>query len=162
MKKYLKRVANSINAESIGDVHISFNFDGEKLNKGMTSSVVAVAAGILMGLPILGIVAGIIMKLRGDKKREELKQQIRMKLQNEIFPQVLRDVGNGIEMTITKQLKLVNTSIEDEIKIQRDTLEKAMADVRGKINDEKAKKENMAIDIKAELERIGEIRDGLR
>jgi GTPase SAR1 family protein len=162
VEKYLKRVANSINAESIGDVHISFNFDGEKLNKGMTSSVVAVAAGILMGLPILGIVAGIIMKLRGDKKREELKQQIRMKLQNEIFPQVLRDVGNGIEMTITKQLKLVNTSIEDEIKIQRDTLEKAMADVRGKINDEKAKKENMAIDIKAELERIGEIRDGLR
>ena len=65
-------------------------------------------------------------------------------------------------MTITKQIKLVNTSIEDEIKTQREILEKAMADVRNQINDEKTKKENMAIDIKADLERIGEIRDGLR
>ena len=37
-----------------------------------------------------------------------------------------------------------------------------MADVRGQINYEKLKKENMMIDIKADLERIGEIRDGLR
>lgn len=162
VEKYLKRVANCINAESIGDVHISFNFDAQKLNKGLTSTVVAVAAGCLMGLPILGIIAGIIMKLRGDKKREEAKQQIRMKLQNEVFPQVLREVGNGIEVTIIKQIKLVNTSIEDEIKTQRDTLEKAMADVREQINDEKVKKENMAIDIKADLERISEIRDDIR
>ena len=162
VEKYLKRVASCINTESIGDVHISFSFDTEKLNKGMTSSVVAVAAGILMGLPILGILAGIVMKLRSNKKREEIKQQIRMKLQNEVFPQVLSEVGNGIEMTISKQIKLVNTSIEDEIKTQRDTLEKAMADVRGQINDEKLKKENMMIDIKTDLERIGEIRDGLR
>lgn len=162
VEKYLKRVANCINAESIGDVHIYFNFDAEKSSKRMISTVVAVTTGIFMGVPILGIVAGIIMKMRDDKKRKEAKQQIRMKLQNEVFPEVLRKVGNGIEMTISKQIKLVNTSIEDEIKTQRDTLEKAMADVRGQINDEKVKKENMAIDIKADLERIGEIRDGLR
>lgn len=162
VEKYLKRVANCINSEALGDVHISFSFDTDKLKKGMTSTVVAVAAGILIGLPILGIVAGIIMMLQGDKKRKEAKQKIRMKLQNEVFPQVLREVGNGIETTITEQIKLVNTSIEDEIKTQRDTLEKAMADVREQMNEEKAKKENLAIDIKADLERIGEIRDGLR
>ena len=84
-----------------------------------------------------------------------------MQLQNEVFPQVLKEVGNGIEMAISKQIKLVNTSIEEEIEIQRDTLEKAMADVRGQIQDEKAKKENLAIDMKADLERIAEIRSEL-
>ena len=85
-----------------------------------------------------------------------------MKLRSEVFPQVLAEVGVGIEMAITKQIKLINTSIEEELKSQRETLEKAMADVRGRINDENTKKENLAIDIKADLERIGEIKDGLR
>ena len=162
VEKYLKRVANCINSESIGDVHISFNFDSEQINKGMTSSIVAVAAGMLLGGPILGIIAGFIMKMRGDKKREEAKKEIRMKLQNEVFPQVIRDVGSGIEAAITKQINLVNNSINDEINTQRDTLEKAMSDLRNKINDEKANKEKLASDIKADLERIGEIKDELR
>lgn len=162
VEKYLKRVANCINSESIGDVHISFSFDSDKLNKGMTSSIVAVAAGVLVGIPILGIIAGIIMKIIGDKKREEAKQQIRMKLQREVFPQVLREVGQGIEMTITKQITLVNTSIEEELKTQRDTLEKAMSDVRGKINEEKTRKENLAIDIKTDLEKIKEMKEEIQ
>lgn len=162
VEKYLKRVAKTINSESIGDVNISFFFDADKINKGMTSSIVAVTAAVLIGGPIIGLVTGLIMKLRGDKKREELKNEIHMKLQSEVFPQVLRDVGHGIEMTIAKQIKLVNTSIEDELKMQKDTLEKAMADVRTQMNEEKARKENMAIDIKNDLERIGEIKDGLR
>lgn len=161
VEKYLKRVASCINNESIGDVHSSFSFDIDRINKGITSSVVAIAAGVLIGLPILGLIAGIIMKLCGNKKREEAKQQIRMKLQNEVFPQVLREVGNGIEITITKQIKLINMSIEEELKNQRDILGKAMSDVRGKINDEKIKKENLIIDIKSDLERLGEIKSGL-
>lgn len=165
VEKYLKRVADGIHAEDIGDIRFSFQFDSDKVTTGITSSVVTVAAGVLLGLPILGILAGIvtgiIMKLQGDKKREEAKRKIRMQLQNEVFPQVLKEVGNGIEMAISKQIKLVNTSIEEEIEIQRDTLEKAMADVRGQIQDEKAKKENLAIDMKADLERIGEIRSEL-
>lgn len=166
VEKYLKRVANCINNESLGDVHISFSFNTEDIGKGVVSSTVAAVAAVIVAGPIIGgIIAGIITfvnKLRNDKKREEAKQQIRMKLQSEVFPQVLREVGNGIEMTITKQIRLINTSIEEEIKSQKETLEKAMADVRGQINDDKAKKENLAIDIKADLERIGEIRDGLR
>ena len=162
VEKYLKRVAKVINSESIGDVNISFTFDTDKLNKGMTGSIVAVVAGLLLGAPILGIIVGIFMKLSGDKKREEAKQAIRQKLHSEVFPQVLKEVGNGIEMTITKQIKLVNTSIEEELTNQRNTLEKAMADLRQQMNDEKTKKENLAIDIKADLERIEGIKDGLR
>lgn len=162
VEKYLKRVAKTINGESIGDVHVSFTFDAKKLNKGITSSIVAVAAGALLGLPILGIVAGVFMLLHKNKKREKAKEEIRMKLRDEVFPQVLKEVGKGIEMTITKQIGLVNTAIEGELKNQQETLEKAMADVRSKMDDEKDRKENLAISVKTDLERIGEIKDGLR
>lgn len=166
VEKYLKRVAHTINSESIGDVHITFSFDTEKLNKGIVGNIVAVAAAVLIGGPIIGLIAGIfagiISKISGNKKREEAKQQIRQKLRAEVFPQVLREVGNAIEMTVTKQIQLVNTSIAEEIANQRNTLEKAMADLRQQMQDEKTKKENLVIDIKADLERIEEIKDGLR
>ena len=48
-----------------------------------------------------------------------------------------------------------------EIKNQNDILEKALADVRGRINEEKVNKENLETDIQADLERIGEIKNGL-
>lgn len=162
MERYSKRVSDTINSESLGDVHVMFSFDSDKVNKGMTSGIVGVVAMILTGSLITGLITGLFLKFRGDKKREEAKQEIRMKLRNEVFPQVLRDVGNGIETTITKQVMLVNTAIEEELSNQKDILDKAMADVRNKMKDEKEKKENLAIDIHNDLERIGEIKDGLR
>lgn len=162
VEKYLKRVANCINGESVSDVHISFNFNTEDVGKGVVSTTVAAVAAIIVAGPLIGgIIAGLIAfvnKIKGDKKREELKNQIRMKLNSEVYPQVLKEVGNGIEITITKQIKLINTSIEDEILTQRTALEKAMEDVRKKMTDEKERKENLAIDIKADLERIQIIR----
>lgn len=158
VEKYIKRVSKTINSEAIGDIHVMVNFDTVNLNKGMTSSIVAVVAGIILGLPVLGILAGIFMKIRGDKKREEAKQRIRMKLQSEVFPQALRDVGKGIEMAVNEQIALVNKSIEEELKTQKETLQKAIDDVRNKINDEKAKKENLAVDIKNDLEAIARIK----
>ena len=162
VEKYLKRVAKFINGESVGDVHISFNFNTEDVGKGVVSTTVAAVAAIIVAGPLIGgIIAGLIVfynKIKGDKKREELKNQIRMKLNSEVYPQVLKEVGNGIEIAIIKQIKLINTSIEDEILTQRKALEKAIEDVRNKMNDEKARKENLAIVIKADLERIQVIR----
>lgn len=162
VKKYLKRVANCINGETVGDVHISFNFNTEDAGKGVVSATVAAVAAIIVAGPLIGgIIAGLIAfvnKIKGDKKREELKNQIRMKLNSEVYPQVLKEVGNGIEIAITKQIKLINTSIEDEILTQRTALEKAMEDVRKKMSDEKERKEKLASDVKADLERIQIIR----
>ena len=84
-----------------------------------------------------------------------------MKLDSEVYPQVLKEVGNGIEIAITKQIKLINTSIEEEIMTQRKALEKAMEDVHKKMGDEKEKKENLAINIKADLETISCLRSSL-
>ena len=55
-------------------------------------------------------------------------------------------------------MKLINTSIEDEIMVQRAALEKAMKDVRKKMNDEKERRETLAMGMKADLERIQIIR----
>lgn len=165
IEKYFKNVKNCIGDGSIGDVNISFLFNTDDISKGIVSSTVAAVAAIIVAGPIIGgIIAGIIKfvnKLQNNKRREEIKQKIRMKLKNEVFPKVLREVDNGIEIAITKQIKLINTSIEDEIKLQREILEKAMKDVRDKINDEKEKKENLVINIKADLDKISEIRCSL-
>lgn len=162
VEKYLKRVANCINGESVGDVHISFNFNTEDVSKGMVSTTVAAVAAIMVAGPLIGgIIAGVIAlvnKVRSDKKREELREQIRRQLNSEVYPQVLREIGSSIEIAITKQLKLINTSIGDEIVTQKTALEKAMEDVRKKMSDEKERKENLAIDIKADLEKIQLIR----
>ena len=74
---------------------------------------------------------------------------------------MLREVGQGIQIAIEKQLQMINTSIEDEIKAQRDSLEKALEDIRGKMADEKEKRENLGIDIRADLERIQDIRSSI-
>lgn len=162
VEKYLKRVANCMNGEAVGDVHISFSFNTEDVEKGVVSATVAAAAAIIVAGPLIGgIIAGLIAFvniIKGDKKREELKNQIRMKLNSEVYPQVLKEVGNGIEISITKQIKLINTSIEDEIMTQRAALEKALEDVHNKRSAERNRKENLAIDIKADLERIETIR----
>lgn len=161
VEKYINRIQKEINDEAIGNFNISFTFDSEKLNKGMTGAIVAVVAGILIGLPVLGVIIGVFMKKSRNKKREEAKQEIRQKLRTEVFPQVLKEIGNGIEITITKEIKLVNTSIEKEVANQKKTLEKAMSDLRQQMNDEKAKKENLVIDIKEDLERLKAIEEVL-
>ena len=65
-------------------------------------------------------------------------------------------------MTIEKQMLKINTSIEKEIENQRVTLNKALSDLRNRMNDEKSKKEDLETSIKNDLERIGEIRNDLR
>lgn len=166
IQKYLNKVERTIYDESIGDVHISFDIDIEEINKGITSGIVAMVAAALVSLPILGLitgfVAGLVMKFVGDKKREETKQAIRMKLKTEVFPQVLEQVATNVEKAIREQIKLVNTSIQDEFENQKDILEKAMVDVRKQMNEEKTRKENLVSGIKKDLEKIEGMKDDLR
>lgn len=167
VEKYLKRIEKVFKSESVGDINFSFVFDTYKISKGMTSSIVAgVATALVSGLGFLGLLTGFLVKKItdkiNDKRREKAKQEISEKLNTEVFPQVLREVGENIEMEITKQVKLVNTSIEEDFTNQRETLEKAMADLRQQMKDEKTKKENLAVDINEDLERIERIENDLR
>lgn len=166
VEKYLKKVTQIVNSNSIEDINICFTYDADKITKGMTTSIVAGAALWLLAGPIIGalgtIVTAIVTKISNNKKREEAKQNIRRKLHTEVYPKVLNEVGNGIENAIIGQIKLINTSVEEEFTNQKNTLEKAMSDLRQQINDEKTKKENLEIDMKADLERLEEIKDDLR
>lgn len=163
VEKYLKRIEKVFKSESVGDINFSFVFDTYKISKGMTSCIVAgVATALVSGLGLLGLLTGFLVKKINDKRREKVKQEISEKLNTEVFPQVLREVGENIEMKITKQVKLVNTSIEEDFSNQRETLEKAMADLRQQMKDEKTKKENLAVDINEDLERIERIENDLR
>ena len=166
LEKYFKRVAKTINSESIGDVAVSFSFNAKEIDSGITGSIVAAVAGVVIGLPIIGIALGTIMAFIGSRRQEEernrQRQEARQKIRGEVFPQVMREVGTAIETTIAKQILLVNSAIDKEITNQKETLEKAMCDLRQQINDEKEKKENLIMDIKADLERIEEIKERLR
>lgn len=165
VERYLKRVENCMDGDCVGDVSISLNVDIEDAGKGVISATVAAAAATVIAGPIIGMLVGHfinwISSTRGDKKREEAKGEIRQKLNNEIYPQVLKEVGNSIETAITKQLKLINTSIENELTVQRTTLEKAMEDVRTKMSDEQEHKEKLAMDIKTDMDKIGALKIGL-
>lgn len=165
VEKYLNKVSNCINDDSIGNVQLSFHFNTDEIGKGIVSTAVATVAAIIITGPIIGSIIGgiiaLINKGEKEKKREEAKRQIRTQLNSEVYPQILKEIGNGFEMTIMKQVNLINTSIEEEISSQRTTLEKAMADVRQKINDEHDKKENLIVDIKRDLEIIATIKSEL-
>lgn len=162
VEKYLKRVEKCIKGEEIGDVHISFNFDAKQINTGITASVLAVVAGLALGSVLGAIAAGIaflVSKFSADKKREEQRSAVRAKLRNEVYPQIMREVENGVRMAIEKQMQLINTSIEDELTYQKETLKKAMSDLRVRMSDEKAKKENLVADVQSDLTRIGQLRE---
>ena len=165
VEKYIKGVSNCMNMESMGDIPINLMIDTTDIEKNIAGPIVAVVAGVVMGLPLIGMLVGgvamLINKFHSDMKREELRNNIKIKLQSEVYPEILKVVENEVKTAIVKQVKLINTSIEDELKLQRETLEKALTDIRGKINNEKDRHENLLIDIKNDLNRIGEIRNGL-
>ena len=163
IEKYLKTISNYIDSESIGNVKISFYFNAEEISKGVVSNTVATIAAIIMTGPIIGSIIGgiiaLINKHKVNKKREEAKRQIKLQLNSEIYPQVLKEIGIQFEKAITKQLNIINTSIENEIKSQKEILEKAMDDIRQKMKIESEKKENLMIDIKSDLEKITVIKN---
>ena len=161
VERYLKRVQNCLDNESIGDVHFSFSFNAEDVNKNIFSAVLPAIGSFLIGLPMIGIIISGIMllvnKFKADQKREEMKNQIRSKLHGEVYPQILQEVGKNLEMAIFKQLKLINTSMDEEITNQRTTLEKALEDVRQRMADEKEQKEGLLQRIKDDLDKIQQI-----
>lgn len=170
VERYLRRLQKCVSCEEIADVSISFTYNMEKISANFSASVVAAVAGLCLGLPIIGtLIAGLLAigsSLVHSKKQEEArrkaKEDIRSKLHGEIFPQVMNQVGKGIETELMQQVQQMNVTIEKEIATQRATLEKAMDDVRTKIVKESEEREQFIAKIQNDLERIGMIEDGLR
>ena len=166
LEKYFNRVAKTINSEPVGDVAVSFSFKTEEIDSGITSGIVAAVAGTILEMPIVGIIVYAVLDLLKNKmmegKRERQKQEARQKIRSELFPQVMMKVGSEVETTVAKQINKVNLSIDKEITNKRETLEKAMSDLKQQINSEKEKKEKLILGIKSDLEVIWEIKRSLR
>ncbi len=163
VEKYLKKVENIISSDSLDDAFIVSTLDMEKINNGLTEMETVFVTGLTIFNPLIGIIACIIYGIFGKKKREEEnKNTIKQKLRSEVFPQILREVGTNIEMAIIKHIKLVNKSIEEEFASQKDTLEKAMSNLKQQMNDEKSKKENLLMNVRNDLEIIERIKNGLQ
>ena len=165
IEKYVKKVSKSMKELDIGDVNVAFSVNVDDLKTKVSTSVVAtIVTGIalrsVLGL-VLGIGMAIFNKLQGDKKREEAKRETREKLENEVFPGILRQVETGVDQVIKEQMMEINHSVESEIDRQQDILEKAMADVRNRKENEQREKENLEIDMNNDLMRLGELKDEL-
>lgn len=165
IEKYVKKVSKSMKELDIGDVNVAFSVNVDDLKTKVSTSVVAtIVTGIalrsVLGL-VLGIGMAIFNKLQGDKKREEAKRETREKLENEVFPGILRQVETGVDQVIKEQMMEINHSVETEIDRQQDILEKAMADVRNRKENEQREKENLEIDMNNDLIRLGELKDEL-
>lgn len=169
VEKYLKRLNDCVAGASIDSVNVHLNINPEDVNKGIMSTAVsgaAAATAMLVAGPIIGgviiAITALFNKWNEDKRREELKNQIRMKLNAEVFPKVVDEVGNKIEAALISQLEVVNKSIEENIASQREILEKAINDVRSKISDDRRNKEDLTKAINANLEVIEKIKANLQ
>lgn len=165
VEKYVKKVSKSMSEMDIGDINVAFSFDADEIKTKFSSSIVAAIAVSMIATPVIGILVGlgsaIINRFQGDKKREEARAKIGDKLRNEVFPKVLRQVEEGVDQVIKEQMLEIGDTVENEIDRQQDILEKAMADVRSRKEDEQIKKENYEIDLNNDLARLGEIKDEL-
>ena len=168
VEKYLKRVGDCVASASIDSVNVPFNINMEDVSKSMMSTAVSIAAAgalYLIAGPVgvvISLVTALVGKWNEDKKREELKNKIRTQLNSEVYPKVVDEVGNKIESALMAQLEVVNTSIEENIATQREILEKAIHDLRNKINDERTNKENLVVAIQANLEVMQNVRANLQ
>lgn len=166
IEKHLRKVANCINSEKLGDVDTHFEFNLEQVKNSVVTNTVAAISMWLVAGPILGLVGYLITEFIGkklrEKKREEQKNEVRAKLHNEIFPQIIDQVGNNLDTAIYKQINMIKESIDETLKRQKETLEQAIEDIRKQKLEEDEKKKNSGIDVKNDLERIEEIRNELQ
>ncbi len=176
VEKYQKRVARCIRGEDIGEIPVSGVFslgteDVSNGNSGMQGSnfvfpVLAAVAGALLQLPPLAIIgAGLLaffgLGNKGGQKQEDAREQVRSKLQGEVFPQVMQEVERNVKRAAGEWLEQVNTAIAEEVENKKMTLEKALADLKARISDEAAEREALGASLERDLERIGEIRNDL-
>lgn len=162
IEKYIKRVSDCLNSDDIsGDINIPINVSMEKLNKTITNSIVAVLTGFLLG-PILGVITGVFLQFRSNKKKEEKREQIKSELRNNTFPSIIREVGENIEHEVTRIVLAINNSIDNDYNNNKAALLKSLEDLKAQINEENEKKKKLGIDMKADLDRVKEIKEELK
>jgi GTPase SAR1 family protein len=111
-------------------------------------SLVIPGVGIL--LAGIGAAIGLIASVFGKGEKEGNKEQeIRRNLSSQVFPDVMRQVGEKIEQALTENTEQLENEVSAQIAAKRSACEKALADNRAsqkQANEEKEAKLNEAAD----------------
>lgn len=164
--KYIDEINKIANNMSIGDIQIPFNYQIKEIDKKIIGELVSVVAILLLEIPVIGQILAFLTGFIVDKfitsmQRKKQKEEITLKLHSEVFPKIISEVRIGIEEKINDQMDLVNNSIDEEVVKQKEAMEKAISDLRAKINEEKERKDKEKQEILGDLEIISSIKKSL-
>ncbi|OMD42653.1 dynamin family protein [Paenibacillus odorifer] len=163
VRRYLKKLSDRIHIEFGTDSDFSFDhlsIDTDSVIKKIVNGVIAGISLIIFG-PVYTILGALAKHFIGkhfeSKKRNELKEEIRHKLQAEVFPSVIAQVGSHVEAEINTQIQQLNDSIIGQVEQQRSLLEKALYELKTKRAQEQEIQDELLSQATQHLNRIEEI-----
>ncbi len=164
VEKYSREISGIINVEGYYSEGIA---PAIKVEDDIAGPVImGIAAVILLGLPVLGVflvTAFTIIKnvLSGNEKREENRNKLRQKLNSEVFPKIVEQTGVITEEQLGAAADQISEQIKASVEERRNTLQQSLNDLKAQIAAEKAEKDRLEQMAREDLNRIGEIRNGL-
>lgn len=166
VRKYINQVSETLRIDTAVSVEGIVDVDMKSMEADLMISIVSGAAAFLLVNPVIGgIVAfavAVISKLIANQKREEAKAEIRKQLNESEFPRIVQQIGENVEQKISAQVAELRSKIDANIMEQRGAIEKAIQDVKEQQMQEKQKKEELTANVQKDLEKIEEMKHGLR
>ncbi|WP_054939247.1 dynamin family protein [Paenibacillus ihuae] len=163
VRRYLKKLTDRIHIDFGADSGFSFehlSIDTDSITKKIMNGVIAGISLIIFG-PLFTVIGALAKHFIGkhfeSKKRTVLKEEIRHKLQTEVYPAVITQVGSHVEAEITDQIHQLNASISGQVEQQRSLLEKALSELKAKRDEEQELQDELLSQAAKHLYRIEEI-----
>ncbi len=161
VQQYIEDVSGDIHINADTITGIGLTIEGGRSGKGLVGPIVAGVAGLLLGLPILGGLAAFLLYHANSKKREQLKAQVQQRLRSEVFPQVIQQVGAGIEREILSQSAALKEQLAAKVADRSAQLDKELADLREQMQADQAEKAERRQTLQADIDRLEEIKNGI-
>lgn len=162
LEKYINDVNKIIDSERLGDVGaIPFYFDVDSIKNSILTNVLVSVAAFILG-PILGGILAAVYYFWNRSAREKARKEIERKLRTEVYPHIIKEIEDKLRFAIKERITLINNTIDDDFKKQKETLEKAIEDLNREIANEKLSKEEQINRAQAYLNKIEEIKNVLQ
>lgn len=166
LEKYLSRVSEDINSDSLDEVNISYDFDLKEMKKSTVASVVAAIGGSLVGMPVFGVFAAAVIAIVGGivnaVTKNQNKRKIEDKLSNEIFPEIIENVETALHQTVSGQIDSIYDTIEDKIEKEKENIQSSIEKVKAEIDDDNSRKQQLMTQLSEDIDQLEEIKNELR
>ncbi|MBR0280229.1 MAG: dynamin family protein [Oscillibacter sp.] len=158
--RYIARIASGFRTLSAGDITIDMDFETWNINQEMSSSLVG-----LMSNPILKVIVTFVSTLVNAFLSlfsfGQAKDKIRAKVKGEIIPEVMDQIEEGLEREISNQIDQINAEMEKRLDERRAAIDKAMSDLKRKMNEETEEKERYVAGLEQSLQEVSALRETL-